>query len=569
MPDASSPVVPDSLVQAMSKSFAQSPAGLSAIRSPQPFQRSPQAGLVSERTPAAFGGSPGAFHSSAGLAFQRSGHVSAHASPVFGMSQERQHRSNMSTPLPNGGHVRRNNPYMATADGDPLHTSGTPQAFLRSHGCSPKFSSEREYLSTHKTPVDADAPHHLDGDEEDRDAAAALAGGLAPAAVGSMKNFFDAQRGGGHGDAGFESNDDDDEEDECLELPRSAAHIAPAHRNESTLQSVKSSVTNEQPTACPKKGSKGGEQSPDIAAPPRARLLQQQLPATGCCDLPCPPGFSITVYSGDFGQHYVLPSEDVQITRGSIKYVDHLARYGAQMRFRFQLCHNYLLRKCPKLSECSYIHATKLPAPSQVHLNPFAPRRLAADRHGHGDDVVDSAQDDPAVANQYPTLPAGYTITVHPPNEAHSTTATEAHGRATVKPQDIPSDMIIWTAGAQSALDCVASGGASSRGAPGLSGARPRHCAHYQFRRVCNLGRDCKFLHSKVPFAEALRAAGNTSVATAAPPAKPQSPQLAKKASPGWNKQLSPQPFVPFPSAFVYPMPGFAYVVPYAAGFPQ
>jgi len=215
-----------------------------------------------------------------------------------------------------------------------------------------------------------------------------------------------------------------------------------------------------------------------------AAALSAFLNAAGCpIDTPCPAGFVFTVYNGDISQHFNVHSETVQITRGSIKYVDHHARYGQQTRFRFQLCNNYLQHKCAKLSECSYIHATVLPKPSEVHLNPFAPRRLAADRHGHGHDVPMTAQDDPSIADAYETLPKGYALRVYAPND-----------KGPQEPQMIPSEMIILTAGAIAAKRC-------SLGGDAAPGARPRHCAHYQFKRLCNLGSQCHFIHSKVPFA--------------------------------------------------------------------
>jgi hypothetical protein len=215
-----------------------------------------------------------------------------------------------------------------------------------------------------------------------------------------------------------------------------------------------------------------------------AETLAEMLEG-GPKDLPCPPGFTLTVYNGDISQHFTLKSEDVQITRGSIKYVDHHSRYGAQMRFRFQLCHNYLLHKCPRMSECSYIHATKLPQPSQVHLNPFAPRRLAADRHGRSEEVPYAEVDDPNVANTYETMPAGATFIIFPP-----------HGnQVTNQETSVPSSMVIRTSGADEAWSFMLN--------PSLAppGYRPRHCAHYQFKRVCNQGKSCPHIHSKVPFA--------------------------------------------------------------------
>ena len=203
-----------------------------------------------------------------------------------------------------------------------------------------------------------------------------------------------------------------------------------------------------------------------------AASMSSYLDATGCpVDVACPPGAVLTVYNGDISQHFTVPSELVRITRGAIKYADHRAKFGQQTRFRFQLCNNYLHGRCPRLSECSYIHVTALPAPSEVHLNPYAPRRGA---------FALSPQDDPAVADSYETLPSGFVITVYPPNDA-----------GVLEPQLIPSEMIIMTAGAVTAR----------RWHQGVSvGNKPRHCAHFQFKRLCHLGSQCHFIHSKVPF---------------------------------------------------------------------
>lgn len=282
-----------------------------------------------------------------------------------------------------------------------------------------------------------------------------------------------------------------------------------------------------------------------VTAAQLEKLLARAKEAEGAArhvDVTCPAGFSLTVYNGDISQHFSIPSEHVQVTRGSIKYVDHHARYGAQTRFRFQLCHNYLLRKCPKLSECSYIHATQLPAPTQVHLNPFAPRRLAADRHGRSDDVAPSVQDDPSVVESYETLPPGFTLTVHAPNSNHVTGAK----RGPPLPQNIPSDRVIVTVGAKTALDFLRNGRRSGDG--GAVGARPRHCAHFQYRRLCNLGNQCHFIHSKVPFAEAPVAQGAAPKHQSTAAAPPQHHQHQQQQ----QQQAQAQPTGPFP-----PMPQY------------
>jgi hypothetical protein len=213
-------------------------------------------------------------------------------------------------------------------------------------------------------------------------------------------------------------------------------------------------------------------------------------------DVPCPAGFEVSVYNHDFAQHYNVPSEKVQITRGAMKYVEHHSRYGHQTRFRFQLCHNFLVSRCPKYSECNYIHATELPHSSQVHLNPFAPRRLALDRILGPDcgaaSVASSVQDDPSIAEHYETLPPGFAIHVYPPlGNQISSVVTVA-----------PSHMIIKTAGAVEALGMLADVTANATTVvDDFSAKLPRHCTKFQYRRSCPLGPACPAIHCKIPFA--------------------------------------------------------------------
>uniref|UniRef100_A0A7S1MC12 C3H1-type domain-containing protein n=1 Tax=Neobodo designis TaxID=312471 RepID=A0A7S1MC12_NEODS len=246
---------------------------------------------------------------------------------------------------------------------------------------------------------------------------------------------------------------------------------------------------------------------PNVTAP----VLETLLAASP--DAMCPAGATIGVYNSDMTQHYAIPSEHVQITRGAIKYVDHHARYGAQTRFRFQLCHNFLLRKCPKLSECSYIHATQLPAPTQVHLNPFAPRRSSSNRQ-----VPSATHDDPSVADTYPTFESGYFVPLFPPSRPRDPSGAQldpvSSNAAVVV---VPSEKLIVTEGAKELLLMLPALPprqlSALRTAPEAVAAvmhelphpvvhKARHCAHYQFKRLCNLGGDCHFIHSKVPFAD-------------------------------------------------------------------
>jgi hypothetical protein len=250
-------------------------------------------------------------------------------------------------------------------------------------------------------------------------------------------------------------------------------------------------------------------------------------------DAPCPAGFQLTVYNGDVSKHYTLASENVRITKGSVKYVEHHCMYGPQMRYRFQLCNNYLQKKCPKLSECSYIHATALTTSTDTHLNPFAPRRNITDR------PTSSTQDNPAIAEAYETMAPGFFVPLFPPappKHGALGAAGDISGDPTAGTGDpllgnrvsataaivvVPTERIIRTKGSDllhhlltelapalgDSLRSPNSALAMSQNPPPALTNRARHCAHFQFKRVCNLGQNCQYIHSKVPLLSSQRAA--------------------------------------------------------------
>lgn len=165
-----------------------------------------------------------------------------------------------------------------------------------------------------------------------------------------------------------------------------------------------------------------------------------------------PAGFIFEVYDGHLTQVYQVPSENVVPTHGAIRYVEHYNSCGPYTRYRFQICHNYLCGRCTKGVSCTYVHVNSLPPSTMIHV------------YGVRD---------------YEMMPPGVTLFVHCP---HSSAA----------PQMIPSQQLIRTEGAASMIQAVMSGTPSSV-------QRPQHCAHYQYKKVCNRGYSCNFIHSLIP----------------------------------------------------------------------
>lgn len=223
-------------------------------------------------------------------------------------------------------------------------------------------------------------------------------------------------------------------------------------------------------------------------------------------ELWCPEGWQFSVYDAGMKAHYLIASEKVALTRGAIKYVSLFERYGNQTRFRFQLCNRYLNNRCTCGMECQYIHSHILSQSTQVHTNENSitasgVRQMNQAELAGGRNTL-----------HYPTISAGMIFAVFPPNQLNSA------------PQLIPSEQILVTEGALQTYRALSgsvedlkstvpaphylphsqkpsSSSASAAEAPII---RPRHCAHFQFKRMCNLGASCHFIHSLIPFVQGM-----------------------------------------------------------------
>ena len=167
----------------------------------------------------------------------------------------------------------------------------------------------------------------------------------------------------------------------------------------------------------------------------------------------CPPGHSFQLYDAALTKHFDVPSQDVVVTHGAVRYAEHFNEHGPYSKFRFQLCSKFLNKICSKGAACTYIHASKLPQGSDLHV-----------LGGKG----------------YEMMPAGVNMYVYKPND-----------QAT--PQTLASELLLKTVGAQAVMDTILGNTTTT------TVQRPQHCAHFQFRKVCNRGGKCNFIHSTEP----------------------------------------------------------------------
>ena len=211
--------------------------------------------------------------------------------------------------------------------------------------------------------------------------------------------------------------------------------------------------------------------------PAELEALVAAAPATE--NVSCPAGWTFSVYDSDISQHYAIESKDVSITQGAIKYVDFFQKYGTQTRFRFQLCKRFLSGWCAGGAACQYIHSQVLSHSTQVHVNENC--ATSASNTFLTPEMVQGGNN----SLGYQTIPSGVVFPVYPPNSAN------------VSPQSIPSEKILVTTGAQNVFNVLQSRGGD---AAACTSMKPRHCAHFQFKRMCNLGTECNFIHSLVPY---------------------------------------------------------------------
>ncbi|RNF16351.1 uncharacterized protein Tco025E_05195 [Trypanosoma conorhini] len=248
--------------------------------------------------------------------------------------------------------------------------------------------------------------------------------------------------------------------------------------------------------------------------------LEQLMLVDPSKEVMCFPGCTFSVYDSAIHSHYLIDSTDIVATHGSVEYLKMNESRGSQSRFRFQLCKRYLNRRCTRGANCPYIHTHAVPAPNFVHINENAISAAVVEGLETPPEELRGGKN----SNRYPTMPSGAIFRVFPPNQGKSV------------PQLIPSEMILRTVGASNVYSVLEhSGGGKARDAGAaeaadaagyengkLNNVKARHCAHFQFNKMCNLGEACNFIHSLVPYLQRLSVAPqNQSYAPMMPSSQP------------------------------------------------
>jgi hypothetical protein len=226
-------------------------------------------------------------------------------------------------------------------------------------------------------------------------------------------------------------------------------------------QSDISSESSDSPMQSPVVKSPSAQKQKQLPAPNKKNLSNRyreikpwtpiELPADVATMATFPAGFKVEVYDGHLTQHFTANSNEVVPTVGALKYVEHFNETGPYGRFRFQLCHNYACGRCNRGYNCTYLHINRLPEAHTIHLQ----------------------------GGSYTMMPKGVSLFVHTPHTHHA-------------PQIVPSEYLIQTQGSIQMMNSILEGKQATV-------QRPQHCAHFQYKRMCNRGYECNFIHSTVP----------------------------------------------------------------------
>lgn len=224
------------------------------------------------------------------------------------------------------------------------------------------------------------------------------------------------------------------------------------------------------------------------AAPPQAATQRTSVGSNGHAalepEIMCPPGAELDVFDATRNETFKVPSDCIVATDGALHLCEAHNRWleTGEPKPQFMRCKKYVEGTCAAGSRCTQIHTVVMPSPT-IHLN-----------------LSRFTEQQRAMITAYETLPEGVRFFVYPSNS----TATW---------QEIMSERILRTDGAQNAFFVLRSTQEQAKAAGDEAGLhinrtplRPRHCAHFQSRRVCYLGSSCNFIHSLVPAVDTTKA---------------------------------------------------------------
>jgi hypothetical protein len=232
------------------------------------------------------------------------------------------------------------------------------------------------------------------------------------------------------------------------------------------------------------------------------------------------PGWILKVYTWDGNELLYIPSEFLQQTSGSQRYMRDLKENGAYMKMhKWQLCFPFVTKgSCPKGPSCGMIHTvhmhTEYAAAAATQV-----RSTTVHRFTGGNQQNETAKAGPA----YP---------VHDLNDFTPASGGEINKETAVFAVWNPSksqchhfmpNQVYVTEGSKEYVRQVKE--------LGYCTMRMQHCTHYRNKKYCNLGPTCGFIH----------------VASMPDTRHHPAPASNQAASGHWSQTSSPAPASPTP----------------------
>eukprot|EP00759_Apiculatamorpha_spiralis_P005518 PhF_6_TR13336/c0_g1_i1/m.21130 len=183
-------------------------------------------------------------------------------------------------------------------------------------------------------------------------------------------------------------------------------------------------------------------------------------------------GWFFQVYNADHTHHFMIPSQNVEVTDGAEKYIYLFNKYGPHVRYEFQLCWEHMCggggNGCSFGRRCRFIHSNQ---PQDMYHTPDI---LMTEIHYNlslGEMVTIGGV--PKFHQFTPESGMTPSLLVYRPNSRSAW-------------DDVPVGNILVTEGSLYAFGIRESS----------SPWKPQHCAHFLFNKKCTRGRMCNFVHA-------------------------------------------------------------------------
>lgn len=175
------------------------------------------------------------------------------------------------------------------------------------------------------------------------------------------------------------------------------------------------------------------------------------------------PGFVFHCYDPSQTHYLSVPSETIQVTKGSSEYILSYNQHGENFKSKYVLCQQFMESNgmCEYADQCPHLHCT------EKDVNRLCANNAANITHLNN-----------ALAMQnVPRLPKDMVVRAFDQNSLNTY-------------NDYPGSDVLITVGARTYVKNV-----EGEHLNPSTRRRMQHCAHFRLKEMCRLGENCRFLH--------------------------------------------------------------------------